>query len=71
MLNNINLSRVLFLDIQTVPETYSYRELNNNNKIFDENLNEVLNEENVNSGQYELNSSNMISNLNSEVMSAN
>ena len=32
MLNNINLSRVLFLDIETVPETYNYKRLNNNKK---------------------------------------
>ena len=32
MLNNINLSRVLFLDIETVPEKYNYKELNNNKK---------------------------------------
>ena len=32
MLNNINLSRGLFLDIETVPETYNYKRLNNNKK---------------------------------------
>ena len=40
MLNNINLSRVLFLDIETVPEKYNYKELNNNmKKIWEENEN--------------------------------
>ena len=32
MLKNINLSRVLFLDIETVPEKYNYKELNSNKK---------------------------------------
>ena len=37
MLNNINLSRVLFLDIETVPEKYNYKDLNSNKKkIWDE-----------------------------------
>ena len=36
MLNNINLSRVLFLDIETVPEKYNYKELNNNKKNMEE-----------------------------------
>ena len=34
MLKNINLSRVLFLDIETVPEKYNYKELNNNKKKY-------------------------------------
>ena len=34
MLKNINLSRVLFLDIETVPEKYNYRELNSNKKKY-------------------------------------
>ena len=32
MLKNINLSRVLFLDIETVPETYNFKELNSGKK---------------------------------------
>ena len=37
MLNNINLSRVLFLDIETVPEIYNYKELKSGKKeIWDE-----------------------------------
>ena len=32
MLKNINLSKILFLDIETVPETYNFKELNSGKK---------------------------------------